>query len=115
MSTIAEDVIAKAKAYLLDDEQLSGQEPTAMMVDFVIEKYVQHRNFPTNFTQDKIEADIRAHISTVAMAVVDLFAKYGAEGEKSHDEKNIKRTYENAYVSESLFNDVLPYVRAIGR
>ena len=61
-------------------------------------------------SDEKIEKDIEKHISTIAMAVVDLKMKEGAEGETSHSENSTSRTYENAYISSSIFKDVLPYV-----
>ena len=56
---------------------------------------------------------MRNHLSTMAMAVVDIFMKSGAEGETSHSENGINRAYENAYISNSVFNDVLPYVKVL--
>lgn len=50
------------------------------------------------------------HLSTLAMAVVDLKAKEGAEGETSHGENSTTRSYESAYISLSVFSDILPYV-----
>lgn len=56
------------------------------------------------------ESGTTQYFIPIAMAVVDLKAKEGAEGETSHSENSISRSYENAYVSSSIFNDVLPYV-----
>lgn len=113
MSTLSEELRAKATEYLNDDPQLQGEVPPTLLCDFVIEKYKQHRNFSVSDTDEYMERDMRNHISTLAMAVVDLFAKCGAEGEKSHSEKNISRVYENAYISTSLFEDILPLVQTI--
>lgn len=38
-----------------------------------------------------------------------LLNKRGAEGEVSHSENGISRTYENADVPESMLNDVIPH------
>lgn len=107
---VAEKIKIKVSEYFDDIPELSGQSPSTFLIDFVIEKYKQQRNFPSIFTEERIESDILQHISTIAMAVVDLKMKEGAEGETSHSENYTSRTYENAYISSSIFNDVLPYV-----
>ncbi|MDO4802107.1 MAG: hypothetical protein Q4A15_08070 [Prevotellaceae bacterium] len=111
MSQIADKVMEKALMYMRDIEEIADETPSAMIVDFAIEKYSDLRNFPNYFSEEEIEKDIEKHISTIAMAVVDLFMKIGAEGEKEHKEKNITRVYENAYISGSIFADVIPFVK----
>lgn len=107
------DLTQRATQYFTNDDELTGQVPSRLLVDFVIEKYVQHRNYPTHYDDKKILSDMEKHKSTIAMAVVDIFVKVGAEGEKSHTESGVSRVYENAYVSSSVFNDVLPFVRTL--
>lgn len=108
---IREELSAKVSEYINGIDELKGKVPSMLLIDFVIEKYKQHRNFPSTFNAKKIEDDMTEHLSTMAMAVVDIFMKVGAEGEKNHSENGINRTYENAYISLSVFNDVLPFVR----
>lgn len=42
-----------------------------------------------------------------------LYNKRGAEGQTSHDENGIKRTYESADVPESMLKQITPYVGVI--
>ena len=42
-----------------------------------------------------------------------LLNKRGAEGETSHNENGINRTYENADVPDSMLSDVIPYCGVI--
>lgn len=42
-----------------------------------------------------------------------LLNKRGADGEVSHNENGISRTYENADVPESMLSDVIPYCGVI--
>ena len=42
-----------------------------------------------------------------------LLNKRGAEGESSHSENGINRTYENADVPESLMSNVTPFVEVM--
>lgn len=108
--TISEELATKVKNYFDTIPELAGQVPPELLIDFVVEKYKQHRCFPKSFSEEKIERDMRNHLSTMAMAVVDIFVKTGAEGQTSHTENGITRVYENAYISESVFKDVFPYV-----
>mgnify|MGYP006913128912 CR=1 FL=1 len=85
---VAEKVKAKAIAYFEEQSDISGEAPSILLVDFVIEKYKDLRNYPSSFSDEKIEKDIEKHISTIAMAVVDLKMKEGAEGETSHSENS---------------------------
>lgn len=48
--------------------------------------------------------DLQIRIAT------ELFAKAGAEGETSHSENGVGRTWENANVSESLLREITPKV-----
>ena len=42
-----------------------------------------------------------------------LYNKRGAEGQTSHDENGIKRTYENADVPESMLKQITPHIGVI--
>lgn len=110
---VREELISKATEYFKGIEELSMLVPSPLLIDFVIEKYKQHRNFPSSFNDEKIEQDMMEHLSTMAMAAVDLQMKVGAEGEISHSDSGVSRTYENAYISSSVFKDVLPYVKVL--
>lgn len=113
MNILGKEILDKAHEYLSLDGQLKDQNPPLLVVNFVIEKFKEHRHYPDTFSAEQIENDLRNHISTLAMCVVDIFSHYGAEGETTHSEKNITRTYENAYMSQSLLNGVLPYVQSL--
>ena len=42
---------------------------------------------------------------------IEMFNKRGAEGQTSHSENGISRTYEKADISPSLLNQITPMVR----
>lgn len=111
--TVAESINEKVTEYFKDIPELQGQSPSSFLIDFVIEKYKQYRNFPANYTDKQIERDINSHLSTICMAVVDLKMKEGGNGEISHSENSISRTYENAYISNSIFKGVLPLANIV--
>ena len=111
--TLAEEIRAKAKEYLDFDEQLASSEIPMLTVGFVIEEFRARRNYPDSYTEEKIEADMRKNINLLSMMVVDVFAHYGAEGEMTHSEKNISRTYESSYISSTLLARIIPFVQAL--
>lgn len=108
-----DDLTLKITDYMDSIDEFKGQVPNVMLIDFVIEKYKQHRNYPLHTAEEVIENDLYNHISTIAMAVVDMYSKMGAEGELSHTENGVSRKYESAYISSSIFIDVLPYVNIL--
>lgn len=107
---IAELLMNKSKSYFDSQEDLVGQVPSPMLVDFVIEKWKDKRNYPTSFSEERVFDDMKKHLSTLAMAVLDLYVKTGFEGQVSSSESGISRVFENAYISNSIFVDVLPFV-----
>lgn len=113
MEELRDKLTKKAIEYFTGIDELDGKSPSPMLIDFVIEKYSQHRNFPKSFNEKKKIEDMEEHLSTMALAVVDLYLKIGAEGQTSHSENNVSRSYENAYLSSSIFNDILPFVKII--
>lgn len=106
-------VLEIAQNYIQTIPDLTGQTISLLLAKFVVEKYKEHRNFPSHFTEERILADMNAHTSTIAMAIVDVYMKLGAEGELSHTENGITRQYENAYISSNVFSNINPYVNTI--
>ena len=44
------------------------------------------------------------------MACVDVYAKSGAEGQKSHSENGVSRSYESSWISASIYSAFPNYV-----
>lgn len=42
---------------------------------------------------------------------IEMFSKRGAEGQTSHSENGIARSYEKADISDSLIRQITPYVK----
>lgn len=68
-------------------------------------------DFPTDENGDTVlearYADLQFRIA------LDLYNKIGAEGETSHSENGISRTYESSWISEQLLNEVVPFCGVI--
>lgn len=61
------------------------------------------------FNPNKRDVPPRYHSLQVEIAAY-LLNKRGAEGETAHSENGVSRTYENAYVPDSMLKGVLPFV-----
>lgn len=69
-----------------------------------------NRCFP--YRHDVVEVPEKYHIKQCEIAVY-LINKRGAEGETSHNENGINRTYESADIPASMLKDVRPYLGVI--
>lgn len=69
------------------------------------------RCYPYNKERTEIPA---RYESTVIEIAVYLLNKQGAEGETVHNENGINRTYESAYVPESMLSTITPHGKVFG-
>lgn len=60
------------------------------------------------FDNTKLEVPTRYELKLLEIAQY-LYLKRGAEGQVTHNENGINRTYENADVPESLMRGIVPY------
>ncbi len=74
------------------------------------ERAILNRLYPMG--DDEAELPPRYDSRAVEIAVY-LYNKRGAEGELSHSENGITRTYENGSVPASMLSDIVPYGRVI--
>lgn len=71
---------------------------------------INARRYPFDDFPDELESryfDLQLRIAS------DLWAKSGAEGETSHSENGISRTWSNAWISEELLSEVTPKARVL--
>ena len=101
--TTTESVMAKATEYL-------GYAPKQLSVDLAIEAFSDCRNYPLTFTSDQIDADMTKNISKIAMAVIEIDAKEGAENEFSHSENGISRSYSKSIIA---YNSVIQFAHVL--
>lgn len=103
-------VVSKVKVYLSDIITDQAQDPfLTFLADLAIERFKQVRNYPSTYTVEQISLDMDSYVTTIAMAVVDVYGKKGAEGQVGHSENGYGRSYENAFISNSLFANVVPF------
>lgn len=78
-------------------ELLSSAEAAIMVRRFPF-GYDAETEFPSRY------ADLKLRIA------LDLYNRIGAEGQMSHSENGIQRTYESSWISASLLNEIVPLV-----
>lgn len=68
--------------------------------------------FPTGDFPDELE---KRYLDLQYRIALDLYNKDGAEGELSHSENGISRSYESSWISEQLLREVIPIVGVVGQ
>ena len=92
---------------------ISGTDEDAMLLTLlsISAQKILDRAYPYDTTVTEVPA--RYETKQVEIAVY-LYNKRGAEGQISHSENGINRTYESADVPESLMRGITPYVGVVG-
>ena len=70
------------------------------------ERAIINRLYPMDDTDCTIPDKYESRLVEIATY---LYNKRGAEGEVSHNENGISRTYESASIPESMLSDIIPY------
>ena len=65
------------------------------------------RRFPFGVPTDVIDVPIEYKDLQVRIAI-ELYNKFGAEGQTGHSENGISRTYESSGISKSLLDEIIP-------
>ena len=66
---------------------------SGLTVSLAIEAFETLRNYPSSWNEDKILADLEKNKAKIAMAAIEIDSKNGVEGQLSHGENGISRTY----------------------
>lgn len=73
-----------------------------LMLDRAEMKIKERRRWPPDKPMESRWNELQIQI------VIFLWNKQGAEGESSHTENGVSRTYENADIPDSLLNEIIP-------
>lgn len=112
LEKLTEYVSGKAKEYLLETGEKVDSFPVSI-VDFVVEYVCNACHFPDHFSEKNIAEELSKGKNSLAMACVDIYAKAGAEGQKSHSENNISRSYDSSWITFDLISHFPNYVKVI--
>lgn len=66
---------------------------------------INARRYPFGEPPDELE---RRYNNLQLRIAVELYNKQGAEGETSHSENGISRSYSSAWISEELLSEITP-------
>ena len=94
----------------LERLKLRTNEPDEAVLNDCLESAksaILARRFPYKEWAEDIEpkyTDLQFRIA------LDLYNKIGGEGQLTHSENGVSRTWESSWVSEQLLSEVVPYV-----
>lgn len=103
-------------------------EPDERVLEYELEKakeVILRRRFPLGDWPTQIVENEYGQLEEVTVVeprykglqiliAVDLYNKRGAEGEISHSENGISRSYESSWVSKDLLDEIVPMVGVVG-
>ena len=70
------------------------------------ERHVLNHLYPYDDSQTEVPPRYMDNVHDIA---VYLWGRRGGEGELSHDENGIRRTYASAYIPRDFFRGIVPY------
>jgi hypothetical protein len=103
-----EDLLEKLKLYLGISD--TSEDNLLLLLLDVSAKKILEKLYP--FDSTKTEIPTRYQTKQIEIAQF-LYNKRGAEGEVSHYENGVNRTYENADIPDSLMRGITPFVGSI--
>lgn len=114
LSQIKEIIVENATDYFRATGESINDDFLLLLVDSLADEYKSKRNYPGYFTEEQIDADVAAYFkrkkSYFAMKVIPaMVGKIGAEGQVSHSENGISRTWE----ADAWFSDVIGYCEVL--
>lgn len=74
------------------------------------ERKVIKARYPYGHDEQQREKALLQYADNIEQIYIYLFNKQGAEGETSHNENGVSRTYENAGIPSSYLADIVPCV-----
>lgn len=99
-------MLEKLKTILADELDEDTTDPLLQMYLDIAKQKILDRLYP--FDNTKLIIPTRYELKQMEIAQY-LYLKRGAEGQVTHNENGINRTYENADVPESLMRGIIPY------
>ena len=93
--------------------RLEGEDFTNALLDELLETandIIFENRFPYSDFPDEVEKKYQGLQVQIA---VELFNKFGAEGQQSHTENGITRSWTSADVSDALLNRITPIIKVV--
>lgn len=101
-----EEFITKIKSMTTE----YGVTVSDLVVTLAIEQFETIRNYPASWNEEKRLADMEKNKAKIAMAVIEIDSKDGAENQLSHSENGISRSYFEGIMA---FKDVIGFANVV--
>lgn len=91
---------------------IEGEEEDEVLLAYlrIAENAVLERKFPYDHTVEVVPPRYETRVLEIAAYLLN---KRGAEGQTSHSENGVSRTYESASIPKSMLSDITPCVGVI--
>lgn len=111
---IKDEILEGVSVYFKQTGEKLDDDFVLLLIESLIDEYKSKRNYPAYFTDEQISVDVAAYFSRkktyFAMKVIPaMVGKIGAEGQVSHSENGISRTWE----ADGWFDDVIGYCEVL--
>ena len=87
-----------------------GLEVSDLSILFAIEQFQTIRNYPSSWDEGRKIADLEKNKAKIAMAAIEIDGKDGAEGQVSHSENGISRTWSDKILA---YKDVIGFANCV--
>ena len=101
-----EEFIAKIKSMTTE----YGVTTSDLVVSLAIEQFENIRNYPASWDETRKLADMEKNKAKIAMAVIEIDSKDGAENQTSMSENGISRSY---YEGIMAYKDVIGFAQVL--
>lgn len=108
--TLQDEIIADLTAELGKDPGFFEDVLKSKVISAIREVKLKRNYGATSYTAKQIESDLYNYYSVIKKVALYDYNQIGADGEKSHNENGISRTWEDR---EKLFADVTAFVKVL--
>lgn len=108
--SLQDEIIADLTAELGKDPGFSVDVLKSKVISAIREVKLKRNYGATSYTEKQIESDLYSYYSVIKKVALYDYNQIGAEGEKSHNENGISRTWEDR---DKLFSDVTAFVKVL--
>lgn len=92
----------------LESESTLNEDALERKVKNAVKEVKRARRYPSNYTEEQIQADLYGYYSNIYNIALYDYNQIGAEGEQSHSENGISRSYVDR---DKLFYGIIPFAR----
>lgn len=86
-----------------------GVETNNLCINLAIEIFSDLRNYPPDYTDEQILADMQKNKSKIAMAIAELDQKQGMENQTAHSENGFGRTFKDGLIAYESVVPIMNY------